>query len=117
MFFCKFLSVPFFFSPDFGDHRHLLSFPTRRSSDLVADVGVAQLIERDILRLPALGFWRRFVVRFRPGLHEGGQKRTTDRKSTRLNSSHTVTSYAVFCLKKKSGNGRSPFRAIRRDRA
>src|SRR5438132_3873487 len=24
-----------------------------------------------------------------------------DRKSTRLNSSHTVTSYAVFCLKKK----------------
>src|SRR5215204_7208718 len=24
----------------------------------------------------------------------------TDRKSTRLNSSHTVNSYAVFCLKK-----------------
>ena len=24
-----------------------------------------------------------------------------DRKSTRLKSSHTVTSYAVFCLKKK----------------
>src|SRR5476649_402402 len=24
-----------------------------------------------------------------------------DRKSTRLNSSHTVSSYAVFCLKKK----------------
>src|SRR5438034_7665532 len=29
------------------------------------------------------------------GHHEG------DRKSTRLNSSHTVISYAVFCLKKK----------------
>src|SRR5438132_2580957 len=32
-----------------------------------------------------------------------------DRKSTRLNSSHTVISYAVFCLKKKNcpviGNG------------
>src|SRR5438132_679798 len=27
---------------------------------------------------------------------------TTDRKSTRLNSSHTVISYAVFCLKKKT---------------
>src|SRR5260221_6780204 len=27
--------------------------------------------------------------------------RTKDRKSTRLNSSHTVISYAVFCLKKK----------------
>src|SRR5436190_15208012 len=26
-----------------------------------------------------------------------------DRKSTRLNSSHTVISYAVFCLKKKRG--------------
>src|SRR6202022_2354815 len=25
-----------------------------------------------------------------------------DRKSTRLNSSHTVISYAVFCLKKKA---------------
>src|SRR5476649_1221231 len=27
-----------------------------------------------------------------------------DRKSTRLNSSHTVISYAVFCLKKKNNN-------------
>src|SRR5256885_12043858 len=27
---------------------------------------------------------------------------TVDRKSTRLNSSHLVISYAVFCLKKKS---------------
>jgi len=27
-----------------------------------------------------------------------------DRKSTRLNSSHTVNSYAVFCLKKKKYN-------------
>src|SRR5260221_8847142 len=27
--------------------------------------------------------------------------RELDRKSTRLNSSHTVISYAVFCLKKK----------------
>src|ERR671926_738566 len=27
--------------------------------------------------------------------------RRRDRKSTRLNSSHTVISYAVFCLKKK----------------
>src|SRR5436190_12538268 len=29
------------------------------------------------------------------------EDRTIDRKSTRLNSSHTVISYAVFCLKKK----------------
>src|SRR2546426_5149114 len=32
--------------------------------------------------------------------HHGG----TDRKSTRLNSSHLVISYAVFCLKKKKNN-------------
>src|SRR5258708_31492477 len=29
------------------------------------------------------------------------QKRKSDRKSTRLNSSHQIISYAVFCLKKK----------------
>src|SRR5256885_4266474 len=29
------------------------------------------------------------------------RKRAPDRKSTRLNSSHLVISYAVFCLKKK----------------
>src|SRR5438034_5837625 len=34
----------------------------------------------------------------RPRLQSG---RCRDRKSTRLNSSHTVISYAVFCLKKK----------------
>src|SRR5689334_24584675 len=28
-----------------------------------------------------------------------------DRKSTRLNSSHSSISYAVFCLKKKTGPG------------
>src|SRR5438034_6808484 len=31
----------------------------------------------------------------------GGARASGDRKSTRLNSSHTVISYAVFCLKKK----------------
>src|SRR5215204_6721814 len=30
---------------------------------------------------------------------------SADRKSTRLNSSHTVISYAVFCLKKKNQRG------------
>src|SRR5947207_3871253 len=44
------------------------------------------------------------------GGESGGRSRgatgatKTDRKSTRLNSSHTVISYAVFCLKKKKGN-------------
>src|SRR5258708_26016514 len=30
-----------------------------------------------------------------------GAPRNSDRKSTRLNSSHQIISYAVFCLKKK----------------
>src|SRR2546426_9254484 len=32
---------------------------------------------------------------------EHGRRGERDRKSTRLNSSHLVISYAVFCLKKK----------------
>src|SRR5438034_2530270 len=32
----------------------------------------------------------------------GGRHQPRDRKSTRLNSSYTVISYAVFCLKKKN---------------
>src|SRR5256885_10378581 len=35
----------------------------------------------------------------RPRFARAGEQR--DRKSTRLNSSHLVISYAVFCLKKK----------------
>src|SRR5438552_11024892 len=37
-----------------------------------------------------------------------GRPRRSDRKSTRLNSSHQITSYAVFCLKKKTRNARIP---------
>src|SRR3954467_9268702 len=35
----------------------------------------------------------------------GFQTCALDRKSTRLNSSHTIISYAVFCLKKHSTKG------------
>src|SRR5947207_4761750 len=47
-----------------------------------------------------------FIAQLRPFVvvkgkeHERDQN-PEDRKSTRLNSSHTVISYAVFCLKKK----------------
>src|SRR5438874_7269434 len=37
------------------------------------------------------------VTRIKPG----DETRILDRKSTRLNSSHVESSYAVFCLKKK----------------
>src|SRR2546426_12448775 len=36
------------------------------------------------------------------GDHGGAEQDRRDRKSTRLNSSHLVISYAVFCLKKKN---------------
>src|SRR5258708_24876845 len=35
----------------------------------------------------------------------GGCGPVQDRKSTRLNSSHQIISYAVFCLKKKKNGG------------
>src|SRR5207249_8375490 len=46
---------------------------------------------------------RRGRLHARAALHEGemGRSLKTDRKSTRLNSSHVSISYAVFCLKKK----------------
>src|SRR5437879_13450472 len=47
----------------------------------------------------------RVVVSVMPGITET----TTDRKSTRLNSSHRCISYAVFCLKKKKQNKRARY--------
>src|SRR5690606_41975646 len=77
-------------------HRRPPSFPTRRSSDL--DHGAAAAV-RDAVAVRA------------DAVHPGdvrevldrtcAQQRLPDRKSTRLNSSHVKTSYAVFCLKKK----------------
>src|SRR5256885_12197458 len=43
-------------------------------------------------------FGARFV---KSEVHKLSRKFGLDRKSTRLNSSHLVISYAVFCLKKK----------------
>src|SRR2546430_9906145 len=58
-------------------------------------------------RDPMTGFYRDGFCRTGPedlGLHTVCVKVTQeflDRKSTRLNSSHSQISYAVFCLKKK----------------
>src|SRR5437870_10911852 len=54
-----------------------------------------------ISRVERLDVGDRAAARQRPcdgGRRAGG---STDRKSTRLNSSHVAISYAVFCLKKK----------------
>src|SRR5437588_7590057 len=71
-------------------------FPTRRSSDLGARLGSRRAPRR--ARRPAQGALRAYVGD-RPAV---GGAADRDRKSTRLNSSHTVISYAVFCLKKKN---------------
>ena len=43
-----------------------------------------------------------WLVKYEPYIAPDYDSRVfVDRKSTRLNSSHTVISYAVFCLKKK----------------
>src|SRR5207247_9473762 len=100
-----------------GRTRHLHSFPTRRSSDLIYELGYEQELQSIKEELP------RETDPFRPGKEE--RHRLThvkwhfkaaaqladrlfkergclevDRKSTGLNSSHEWISYAVFCLKK-----------------
>src|SRR5688500_19759165 len=54
--------------------------------------------------LPALSA-RLGVTSYAAKRGQRGRQTELDRKSTRLNSSHLVRSYAVFCLKKKeAGN-------------
>src|SRR5207248_11803562 len=97
--------------------RHLPPFPTRRSSDLErvalerleqglgaggrAAAGLDDVLEAlNERRVELLLFEEGFRA---PGVacpHCGwlGADPGTDRKSTRLNSSHRTISYAVFCL-------------------
>src|SRR5205807_8906104 len=98
-------------------HCDLPSFPTRRSSDLAGSEyllrGQQLLVprgHREAHRVRHLVFGG--LVGRRDGQHtpadlifENADDRgrlvpLVDRKSTRLNSSHLVISYAVFCLKK-----------------
>src|SRR5437588_9443473 len=76
-------------------------FPTRRSSDLIATPSVGASVAQKTCRAA-------------PHAPSGTDQiagpsvaTPTDRKSTRLNSSHTVISYAVFCLKKKKKKKKS----------
>src|SRR5205809_6221606 len=74
-----------FFFYGFNDHRDLLSFPTRRSSDLGGSGRAADRLPDPSREATSPVFTK-----------------DPDRKSTRLNSSHGYISYAVFCLKKKN---------------
>src|SRR5205085_11043508 len=86
-----------------GDLRDLHSFPTRRSSDLVNDMHASlfqSLRPFDVVLFvkARLNLDNRSHLL---ALFAGFNQRLRDRKSTRLNSSHSQISYAVFCLKKK----------------
>src|SRR5205807_10131339 len=98
----------------YSHHQHLHSFPTRRSSDL-ANQRTSPSVT-DITRHAALNRHARLGNCLRPWLRLESKlpcrtrilaedadifQVAIDRKSTRLNSSHLVISYAVFCLKKK----------------
>src|SRR5690606_39520957 len=106
-----------FFLNSSGYHRELLSFPTRRSSDLgFASPGsspASRVAPASSHATRECGGLRGFHLAEQPlqagemllivaaeivdqAAHGDG-----DRKSTRLNSSHVKISYAVFCLKKK----------------
>src|SRR5437868_9687706 len=51
---------------------------------------------------------KQFAIDFRNGATAFGPlRKSIDRKSTRLNSSHVSISYAVFCLKKKTIGGQT----------
>src|SRR5690349_22854447 len=81
--------------------RHLHSFPTRRSSDLLLEG--AELITGRRKRQrpkPTLDRFPPATERWLGSLPFAPTRE--DRKSTRLNSSHVESSYAVFCLKKKN---------------
>src|SRR5690625_5791457 len=73
--------------------RDIHSFPTRRSSDLCQLNFFARL--KSSLFNCFYNCLKCFFIRCQVWC------KSTDRKSTRLNSSHVASSYAVFCLKKK----------------
>src|SRR5690625_7054297 len=92
----------------FNEKSNLLSFPTRRSSDLgVADhnedIMMKYLEGEEIEEAELKNAIREATlsVDFFPVFAASAFKNKGDRKSTRLNSSHVAISYAVFCLKKK----------------
>src|SRR5437588_8369171 len=79
-------------------------FPYTTSSDLHGDVAVVAPSQQRVCRPgeQVVGKPVQEEVEAVMGdRQDPGDQDDRDRKSTRLNSSHTVISYAVFCLKKK----------------
>src|SRR5688572_31108360 len=66
----------------------------------------------DRKRFAFVARWRARTVAGAMG-HRSDSLRESDRKSTRLNSSHSQISYAVFCLKKKNKESLQNFHNLR----
>src|SRR5207248_7384171 len=74
------------------------SAPSVRESPLYScERGIAASRARDAVGEPAAHLATRSGAQ---RAHAFPRRHSVDRKSTRLNSSHRTTSYAVFCLKK-----------------
>src|SRR2546430_11196915 len=71
---------------------------------LTAAVQAAFAPQGLLSRAEALFLPREGQTRMALAVAQAIEQRQTDRKSTRLNSSHSQISYAVFCLKKKNTN-------------
>src|SRR5688500_19779451 len=68
---------------------------SRKWKDVLAQATKVAATDTTVLITGESGTGKEVVARF---IHRGSPR---DRKSTRLNSSHLVISYAVFCLNKK----------------
>src|SRR5699024_12299510 len=101
---------PYFSYPAAAHNAALPPFPPRRSSDLPLHI-VHAANEVIVGGRVVVGI----QVPLQPAedVQLAGVALLQDRKSTRLNSSHVSTSYAVFCLKKKiAGTARCCRRAV-----
>src|SRR5688572_32193270 len=101
-----------FFFMCYADPRDLHSFPTRRSSDLAVLLRLAAELDAAPSRLgwsASATTLISFLTELTPCVLLAisiARSASADRKSTRLNSSHSQISYAVFCLKKKKKNNK-----------
>src|SRR5687768_18106618 len=101
--------------PSYRDRCHVPSFPTRRSSDLViigkstVAVGTSRDLSDVVTRRGETGEDVGKVAAGTPSSCARVTPSRTDRNSTRLNSSHGYSSYAVFCLKNENFVARAAF--------
>src|SRR2546430_11385537 len=90
-------------------------FPTpplsRSEPECVIPAAILTHVDHELLRADALDqrqevgrAAREIVVAAEAAIDRAGLRQVLDRKSTRLNSSHSQSSYAVFCLEKTNAH-------------